>query len=124
MGVDPEDEGIAQTAGALEDGAAAAAAAEDGDAERGARVGVDLGINAIGVSEDDEVSGGLPEAQGFTAIAGFSGVEQRFIGGEVFGWSGPGMIEVIHGVQVARRRGGHRPGGGAILFAFGCWWPT
>jgi hypothetical protein len=43
---------------------------------------------AVGVSEDDEWVGASPEAEGFAAFAGFGGVEQGFVGGEVLGRGG------------------------------------
>ncbi len=96
VAVEAEDEGVAEGAWGLDDGAAAAGAAEDGDVEglAGGEVGFEGGL--VGVAEDDHGGGGFPEAEDFGALVGVAVFEEGFFEGEVFGGGGEGKVEVFH----------------------------
>ncbi len=92
--VDAENEGIIETAGALEDGAAAAATAQDGDVFAAAGFEVRFAGGGVGKAEDDEALRWLPEAQNFGA-AGFAGLKEGFVRGEIGGGRVKGGIPAI-----------------------------
>lgn len=91
-----EHEGVIEAAGALENGAAPAAAAQHGDAveHTGGRVYICAG-GAAG-AEDDEMSGAFPQAKALTVVV-LGEFEEGFFEGEVFFGGGEGEVEVEHG---------------------------
>ncbi len=93
---DAEDEGVIEAAGALEDGATTAAAPEDADLAVAAdgEVGFERGL--VGVAEDHEGFGWLPEAEDFVLGAFFAQVEEGLVAGQVFGRGGEGEVDIFH----------------------------
>jgi len=100
MTLEAEDEGIVETAGALQDGATTAAAAKDGNVLGATGGQVYLGGGAVSVTEDDEIAVRLPKTEGFRVRVLVAGVEEGFIAGEVGGWGGEGEVEVFHGDKI------------------------
>ena len=100
MTLEAEDEGIVETAGALQDGATTAAAAKDGNVLGATGGQVYLGGGAVSVTEDDEIAVRLPKTEGFRVRVLVAGVEEGFIAGEVGGGGGEGEVEVFHGDKI------------------------
>ena len=67
----------------MEDGAAAGATAQHGNAVGAAEGEVCLDGGVVGVAENDEVARGFPEAQDWAGAARFAEVEQGFVAGEI-----------------------------------------
>ena len=93
---DAEDQGVVEDAGALQDGAAAGAAAQDGDGVLLTEGEVGFGGGLVGVAEDNEVAGQGPEAEEFVALAGFAEVEEDLVAGEVFLGRREGEVAEVH----------------------------
>lgn len=93
---DFQDQRVIQGAGTLEDGAATGAATEDRDGVLPGLVEISFGAGFVGVAEDEEVFGRLPEAENL-----FAGIQQRFVAGEVLLGRGQCEIEKLHGRKVA-----------------------
>lgn len=79
---DGQREPVVQAAGALDDGAAPAATAEDVDAVALAGVDVNLAGDGLAVPDDDPVCGGFPEPEKAGAAVFVDVVERSFVEGE------------------------------------------
>jgi len=93
--VDAQDKRIVQAAMTLQDGAAAGATAQDRHAGAPASFEIRLARCGIGIAQNDEIFGGLPEAEGL-ATARLAGVQQCFVGRQVGGRAGESRIPEIH----------------------------
>ena len=84
-GFDGENQGIVQAAGALEDGAAAGGASEDGNPEFAAAVLMDFVGQLFAEAQYDSILGRFPKGEeaGMVGVV-FAEVEEGFFGGEKF----------------------------------------
>ncbi len=97
---DGEGEPVVEAAGALDDGAASAAAAIDRDAVPLACVDVDLACDGLAVADDDPRLGGFPEPEQARAAVFVDVVERGFVEGEQL----RRRVQATAGALVFRRR--------------------
>jgi len=96
---DSQDQRVIKDAGPLEDRATAGTAAVNRDALVTAERKVHLGGEFIGVTDHDEIIGWFPKPEQFMGAAGLAKVEERFVGGEVFGRTAQCQVAVVHEVK-------------------------
>jgi len=91
--LDFEDESVIQASGALQYGAAARAAAVNGNAACFASRDIDFGANLVGITNDDKKFLRFPKAQNFFAGARFTPIEQCLVAREIFGGRSECQVE-------------------------------
>ena len=96
-GVDRQDQGIVEAAGALQHSAATGATPQYRYAVPPGTWQIRFGAGFVGVTEHDEMLPGFPEPQNAIAAIGFAPVEQRLVAGEVFFGSGQRQVQQFHG---------------------------
>ena len=93
---DLQDERVIQATRPLKHCPPAAAPAQDRNVSGFAGVGIDLGGNAVGVADDDEVRLRFPKAQNLLAVLVFTEIEQHFIARQIFRGRWQGQVQIFH----------------------------
>jgi len=96
---DSQDQGVIKDAGPLKHCATASAASVNRDALAAAERKVHLGGDFIGVTDHNEIPGRFPKPEQFMGATGLAKVEERFVGGEVFGRGGQREVAAVHEVK-------------------------
>src|SRR6266849_1370817 len=78
-GFDWQKQRIIETAGPLQDGAAAGTAAQDGDGMLAAKGDIDFRVDCISVTDDDKILNGFPKTENAFSTAILAKVEQSLI---------------------------------------------
>ena len=99
----PQNQRVVETAGALQNRAAAGAAPQHRQAILPGLGEIDLGSNWVGVAKHEKMLGRLPDAEDFRRRPGLAQVEERLVAGEIFRRCRQCKIKKLHRVKMISR---------------------